>query len=146
MTRQDFLLDHLIGSAGSPPPCRETSSPNQTAQADLTEGIEASSKSCYQYVGALKMSNIEKVSIALTKEHVELAKNAVASGEYASVSEVVREALREWHLRQPLRQAEVERLRKAWKEGIESGPPELFDIEEIKRKARQTFEAAKRSA
>jgi antitoxin ParD1/3/4 len=92
------------------------------------------------------MSNIEKVSIALTKEHIELAKNAVASGEYASVSEVVREALREWHLRQPLRHAEVERLRKAWQEGIESGPPEPFDIEEIKRKARQSFEAAKRRA
>jgi antitoxin ParD1/3/4 len=88
------------------------------------------------------MSNIEKVSIALTKEHVELAKNAVASGEYASVSEVVREALREWHLRQPLRQAEVERLRKAWKEGIESGPAGPLDFEEIKRRGRERLSAS----
>ena len=88
------------------------------------------------------MSNIEKVSIALTKEHIELAKNAVASGEYASVSEVVREALREWHLRQPLRQAEVERLRKAWKEGIESGPALPLDFEEIKRRGRERLRAS----
>jgi antitoxin ParD1/3/4 len=92
------------------------------------------------------MTSVSKVSIALSKEHIELAKGAVASGRYASVSEVVREALREWEIRQPLRKAEVERLRKAWDEGIASGPPEPFDIEEIKREARLSFEAAKRLA
>ncbi len=87
------------------------------------------------------MSNVEKVSVALSSELLETVRKAVATGEYASASEVIREALREWRLRQPLRQAEIERLRKAWKEGIESGPAEPFDIEEIKRAARSRFDA-----
>lgn len=83
------------------------------------------------------MTKIEKVSVALSTELLEMVKGAVATGEYASASEVVREALREWHLRKPLREAEIERLRKAWKEGIESGPPQALDFEEIKRRGRE---------
>jgi antitoxin ParD1/3/4 len=68
---------------------------------------------------------------------VAMLKGAVASGQYASASEVVREALREWQLRKPLREAEIERLRKAWQEGIESGPSRALDFEEIKRRGRE---------
>ncbi|TPM36393.1 type II toxin-antitoxin system ParD family antitoxin [Mesorhizobium sp. B2-3-5] len=82
------------------------------------------------------MTTVEKVSVALSPELLEMVKDAVGSGRYGSVSEVIREALREWRLRQPLREAEVERLRKAWAEGLESGPFADFDIEDIKRKAR----------
>ena len=42
------------------------------------------------------MANVEKLSIALTPEMVVLVRDAVESGEYATTSEVVREALREW--------------------------------------------------
>lgn len=83
------------------------------------------------------MAAVEKVSIALSPEMVAMLKGAVASGEYASVSEVVREALREWNLRKPLREAEIERLRKAWREGIESGPSRPLDFEEIKRRGHE---------
>lgn len=83
------------------------------------------------------MATVEKVSVALSPELLEMVKDAVGSGRYGSASEVIREALREWHLRQPLREAEVERLRKAWTEGLESGPFADFDIEDIKRKARR---------
>jgi putative addiction module CopG family antidote len=37
-----------------------------------------------------------KISISLTDEHARLLNEAVASGDYASSSEVIREALREW--------------------------------------------------
>lgn len=83
------------------------------------------------------MAAVEKVSVALSPEMVAMLKGAVASGEYASASEVVREALREWNLRKPLREAEIERLRKAWREGIESGPSRPLDFEEIKRRGRE---------
>jgi antitoxin ParD1/3/4 len=83
------------------------------------------------------MPGIEKVSIALSPEMVAMLKGAVASGQYASASEVVREALREWQLRKPLREAEIERLRKAWQEGIESGPSHPLDMNEIKRRGRE---------
>ena len=49
------------------------------------------------------MAAVEKVSVALSPELLEMVKGAVASGRYGSASEVIREALREWRLRQPLR-------------------------------------------
>ncbi|MER8386143.1 type II toxin-antitoxin system ParD family antitoxin [Mesorhizobium sp. M1428] len=82
------------------------------------------------------MATVEKVSVALSPELLDIVKGAVASGQYGSASEVIREALREWRLRQPLREAEAERLRKAWTEGLESGPFAPFDIEDIIQKAR----------
>jgi uncharacterized protein len=45
------------------------------------------------------MATIEKVSIALSTELLALVKQAVDGGDYASSSEVVREALREWKAR-----------------------------------------------
>ena len=85
------------------------------------------------------MSAVEKVSVALSPELLDMVREAVASGQYGSASEVIREALRDWRVRQPLRQAEVERLRKAWSEGLASGPLQPFDIEETKRRARERF-------
>lgn len=87
------------------------------------------------------MSNVEKVSVSLSHELLESVREAVDSGEYGSASEVVREALREWKLRKPLRLAEVQRLRKAWDEGIASGNSKPFDIEETLAEARAQFEA-----
>ena len=40
-----------------------------------------------------------KISISITDEHAALLQDAVGSGAYASSSEVVREALREWRAR-----------------------------------------------
>ena len=39
-------------------------------------------------------------------------------------------------LLQPLKDKELERLRKDWHQGLESGPFDTFDIEEIKQQAR----------
>lgn len=64
------------------------------------------------------MSNVEKMSIALTSELAEQVRAAVASGDYASASEVVRDALRDWAKK---REAYIEYLGKAWDEGIASG-------------------------
>ena len=91
------------------------------------------------------MSNVEKVSVSLSHELLDSVREAVESGEYGSASEVIREALREWKLRKPLRQAEIERLRKAWDEGIASGGFEPFDMDEILAEARARF-ASRRQA
>ena len=45
------------------------------------------------------MPTVEKVSIALSSDMLRMVKDAVAGGFYASSSEVVREALREWKQR-----------------------------------------------
>jgi antitoxin ParD1/3/4 len=63
------------------------------------------------------MSEIEKVSVALTTELAEKVRSAVRSGDYASSSEVVRDALRDWSERRD----ERERLRRLVEEGIASG-------------------------
>jgi len=42
------------------------------------------------------MATVEKVSVALSPELLEMVKDAVGSGRYGSASEVIREALREW--------------------------------------------------
>lgn len=57
------------------------------------------------------MPSIEKISIALPPEMVSLVRDAVETGEYASSSEVIREALRDWSHKRSLRQQESARLR-----------------------------------
>jgi antitoxin ParD1/3/4 len=83
------------------------------------------------------MSNVFKISVALTTEMNELVQQAVASGEYATTSEVIREALREWKHRR----VDRAKLQQLWAEGIESGPGRFDNMEAIKREARRRVEA-----
>ena len=82
------------------------------------------------------MPNVEKLSVALTSDMVTIVRQAVSSGDYASASEVVREALREWQQRRAVDRDVVERLRELWEEGLASGPAEPLDMAAIKREAR----------
>ncbi len=68
------------------------------------------------------MANVEKVSVALTPEMAATMREVVASGAYASASEVMREALREWQERRTLRKRAIEELGRLWDAGIASGP------------------------
>ena len=86
------------------------------------------------------MANVEKVSIALTSEMLASVREVVESGEYASSSEVVREALRDWKLRRSLQQKEIEELRRLWGQGLESGPGRFADMAAIKAEAKRRLE------
>lgn len=68
------------------------------------------------------MANVEKISIALPADMVTTIRDAVKSGEYASSSEVIREALRDWKLRRKVESLELDELRRLVQEGIDSGP------------------------
>jgi antitoxin ParD1/3/4 len=74
------------------------------------------------------MSNIEKMSISLTSEMAAMVRASVATGDYASTSEVVRDALRVWQRQQHsvgdamIEAIGVEKVRKLWEEGLASGP------------------------
>ena len=83
------------------------------------------------------MANVEKVSVALTPEMLAVVREAVESGEYASSSEVMREALRDWKRRRALERIEIEELRRLWQEGLESGPGRFADMAAIKAEARR---------
>lgn len=87
------------------------------------------------------MPNVEKVSIALTPEMAAAVRQAVESGEYASNSEIVREALRDWKLKRALQQQEVEELRRLWQEGLHSGPSRFAGMADLKAEARRRLEA-----
>ena len=86
------------------------------------------------------MANVEKLSIALTPEMAGLVRGAVESGEYATTSEVVREALREWKQRRTLQQRDIEELRRLWAEGLASGPGRFQDMDAIKAEARRRWD------
>ena len=87
------------------------------------------------------MPNVEKVSIALTPEMAAAVRQAVESGDYASNSEIVREALRDWKLKRALQQQEVEELRRLWQEGLHSGPSRFAGMADLKAEARRRLEA-----
>jgi antitoxin ParD1/3/4 len=75
------------------------------------------------------MADIQKISVALTSEQVAILEAAVETGEYATTSEIIREALREWQLKREVHLKDLERLRQLWDEGKSSGRAEPFDIE-----------------
>jgi antitoxin ParD1/3/4 len=72
----------------------------------------------------MAMGEVRKISIALTEELAADIERAVASGDYASTSEVIRDALRGWKQHRAGRLAEIEGLRRLWTEGLSSGEPQ----------------------
>ena len=62
------------------------------------------SKGCYHGSQGDTMPDIQKVSVALTSEQVFSLKAAVDAGEYATTSEIVREAVRDWQFKREMRQ------------------------------------------
>jgi antitoxin ParD1/3/4 len=83
------------------------------------------------------MAAVEKLSIALTPEFAADVRQAVDAGEYASVSEVVRDALRSWRREREARGAALAELRRLWSEGTASGESALLDASDIKRRGRE---------
>jgi antitoxin ParD1/3/4 len=81
-------------------------------------------------------TTVEKITIALTKEMANNVRAAVKAGDYASTSEVVREALRDWQLKRISQQEQIEHLRRLWEVGLTSGSAGPLDVAEIKREAR----------
>jgi antitoxin ParD1/3/4 len=68
------------------------------------------------------MPDVEKLSVALTPDMVAEMRAAVEGGDYGSVSEVVRDALRDWRLRRKTETLETKELRCLVQDGIDSGP------------------------
>jgi antitoxin ParD1/3/4 len=66
-------------------------------------------------------ARVEKVSIALTQDMAAMVRQAVDSGEYASSSEVIRDALRDWKAKRSRVDATVVELRRLIAEGHASG-------------------------
>jgi antitoxin ParD1/3/4 len=67
------------------------------------------------------MSNVQKLSVALTPEFVRPLKEAVKTGEYTSASEVIRDALRYWQERRSAGELSAYELRALCRGELKAG-------------------------
>jgi antitoxin ParD1/3/4 len=81
----------------------------------MTESITMAKSSLLQkydkVCGEVHVSTIERLTITLPADMAGLVKGAVGDGDYASTSEVVREALRDWRLKRELRLGQLAELK-----------------------------------
>jgi antitoxin ParD1/3/4 len=92
------------------------------------------------------MAAVKKLSIALTPEFAADIDEAVATGEFASTSEVIRDALRTWKRAREARSIAVEELRVLWRDGVASGDDGELDGDDIKRRGRERLAALRGTA
>lgn len=67
------------------------------------------------------MGKLERITVTMPEEMAAKLRAAVASGEYATTSEIVREALRDWSDEQERKEAALARLR-AMIDEADAGP------------------------
>ena len=84
------------------------------------------------------MGSVEKISVALTTEQVLALRAAIETGEYATTSEIVREAVREWQTKRELRQEDIKLLRQAWDAAL--------NMKQLRLDARKRLQGAKKAA
>ncbi len=83
---------------------------------------------------------MKRMTVTLTAEMGQAVKGAIATGDYASNSEIVREALRDWQHKRELQAINLYALRsdvQAGLDDIEAGRVQDFDAERIIQKGRQ---------
>ena len=86
------------------------------------------------------MSEIERLTITLPTEMASTVRNAVAEGNYASTSEVIREAIRDWKLKRALQLQELAALKADIATGladVAEGRIKQFDPDEIIARGRK---------
>jgi antitoxin ParD1/3/4 len=91
------------------------------------------------------MPEVQKVSVALTGDQIGALKDAVNAGEYATTSEIVREAIRDWQFKRELRREELNRLRQLWDQGKASGTVLSVDFGDARREAQERLTKAKKA-
>lgn len=82
-------------------------------------------------------TTVEKISIALPPEMAALVRQAVEAGEYASSSEVIRDALRDWNHKRMLQQQGVDELRQVWQQALNDPRPAVAADEVLDRLERK---------
>lgn len=82
-------------------------------------------------------TTVEKLSIALPPEMAALVREAVEAGEYASSSEVIRDALRAWKRKRLLQRQGLGELRALWQEALNDPRPGVAADEALDRLERK---------
>jgi len=76
-------------------------------------------------------------SYTVGSHYEEFIKRLVESGRYSTASEVMREGLRLIEEKEEQRQAKLDALRAAVQEGLDSGPADAWDVEELIAEAKR---------
>lgn len=84
------------------------------------------------------------LNINLTPQLEEMVRQKVSSGRYNSASEVVREALRLMQTQDELRSLKLEQLRRDIRDGLESGPAQIWSAAAMKRQGRKRLAATRK--
>ena len=95
------------------------------------------------------MAKIERLTITLPAEMTVLVRGAVDEGDYASSSEVVREALRDWKTKRALLLHELEALKAEIDRGLAdlaAGRVQEFDAQRIIARGRTLSAGRSRSS
>jgi antitoxin ParD1/3/4 len=101
----------------SPPAVLEAGSP-----VGKGGGFADGMRYCYDYPREVDMAKVETINIALSADMAGTVREAVASGDYASESEVVEDALRVWRDERSGDGMDIDEIRRLVQEGIDSGP------------------------
>ena len=94
------------------------------------------------------MAEIERLTITLPSDMAAIVKGAVEGGEYASSSEVVREALRDWKMKHALQLQELASLKADIDRGLTDlaeGRVQDFDAARIIERGRKLLAGRSRS-
>jgi len=86
------------------------------------------------------MSSIERMTITMPADMAAVVKAAVDAGDYASTSEVVRDALREWKTRRAIQLQELAALKTDIDKGladVAAGRVKDFDTKKIVERGRK---------
>ena len=86
------------------------------------------------------MSAIERMTITLPADMAGMVKGAVDEGDYASTSEVIRDALRDWKLKREVRALKLADLKAEIDKGmadVRAGRLVEFDAERIAARGRE---------
>lgn len=71
------------------------------------------------------------MTISLSPQQATRIQQAVETGDYASNSEVLRDALRLWEQREEIRALEIAKLKRAYAEGVASGPARAIEADDL---------------
>lgn len=86
------------------------------------------------------MSNIERLTVTMPSEMADSIRTVVATGGYASNSEVVREALRDWQAKREAQLREIAALQRDLDKGLadrDAGRKKNFDASRITERGRK---------
>jgi antitoxin ParD1/3/4 len=83
---------------------------------------------------------MERMTITMPRDMASIVQAAVDSGDYATVSEVIREAVRDWRAKRVSQQQELRALKNDIQKGLadlEAGRLKDFDVDRIAARGRK---------